>query len=226
MRVVTYNIHGCIGADRRFDPARTASILCSLNADVLALQEVEHRSVNDQDLLGYFAGQTGLEAIPGPVFLRNEFHYGNALLTRASLLHVRHRDLSVLKREPRGAIDASLSWQGQKIRVIVTHLGLSAQERRWQIQQLLDLGLTAKGDRTILLGDFNEWWPWSRVLRGLRREFGHFPASASFPAYYPCLSLDRIWLYGHQRATAWGVEASPLTRIASDHLPLKAVVEW
>lgn len=226
MRLVTYNIRACIGADHRFDPARIVSILHSLDADVLALQEVEHRPVNDQDLLDYFASQTGLKAIPGPVFLRKAFYYGNALLTRAELLHVRHHDLSVLGREPRGAIDADLSWQGQKIRVVATHLGLNARERRRQIRQLLNLGLTAKGERTILMGDFNEWWPWSRALRSLRNEFGHFPAPTSFSTCYPYLALDRIWLHGHQYLSAWGVEISPLTRIASDHLPLKVAVKW
>lgn len=226
MRLVTYNISSCRGTDRRFNPARTASVLRSLKADVLALQEVEHRSVNGQDLLDYLAYQTGLVAIPGPIFLRRSLHYGNALLTRAKVLQIRRHDLSVLRREPRGAIDVDLKWRGQKIRVVATHLGLRSRERRFQIQQLLNLGLTPDGGRTVLMGDFNEWWPWSQTLRWLRREFGRCLSPFSFPACYPIFALDRIWLHGHRRLLTLGVEASSLARVASDHLPLKAVVEW
>ncbi|QBQ56637.1 endonuclease [Nitrosococcus wardiae] len=226
MRLATYNISSCIGADRRFNPARTASVLRSLDADVIALQEVEHQSVNGQDLLDYLAGETGLVAIPGPIFLRKTFHYGNALLTRAKLLQVQRYDLSASWREPRGAIDVDLKWRGQKIRVVATHLGLTIRERKLQIQQLLSLGLTPDEGRTVLMGDFNEWWPWSRALRWLCSAFGQFPAPASFPARYPLLALDRIWLHGHRRLLALEVEASSLTRVASDHLPVKAVVEW
>ncbi|ADJ27899.1 endonuclease/exonuclease/phosphatase family protein [Nitrosococcus watsonii] len=226
MRFATYNISSCIGTDRRFDPARTASVIRSLKADVLALQEVEHRSIKGQDLLDYLAHQTGLRAIPGPIFLRRSLRYGNALLTRTEWLKVQRHELSVPRREPRGAIDVNLKWQGQKIRVVATHLGLSARERSFQVQQLLNLGLTPDGERTVLMGDFNEWWPWSRSLHRLRGEFGCFSNLPSFPGCYPILALDRIWLHGYQRLLALEVETSSLARVASDHLPLKAVVEW
>lgn len=226
MQLVTYNICSCIGADRRFNPARTASVLRSLEADVLALQEVEHRTVEGRDLLDYLAHQTGLTAIPGPIFLRKSMHYGNALLTRVQPLKIRRHDLSVPRYEPRGAIDVELKWQGQRIRVVATHLGLRARERRLQIQKLLSLGLTPEKGRTVLMGDFNEWHPWSPTLRWLRSEFGRFLAPSSFPARYPVLALDRIWLHGYQRLLALETEASSLARVASDHLPLKALVEW
>ena len=40
VRVATYNIHRCRGMDGRTRPDRTAAVLASLDADVLALQEV------------------------------------------------------------------------------------------------------------------------------------------------------------------------------------------
>ena len=39
-RIVTYNVHKCVGVDRRLDPARIVSVLKEINADIVALQEV------------------------------------------------------------------------------------------------------------------------------------------------------------------------------------------
>ena len=60
MRLATYNIHACIGADGRFDPGRIARVLRQLDADVLALQEVENHPLGDGELLDYLATETGL----------------------------------------------------------------------------------------------------------------------------------------------------------------------
>lgn len=41
LRVATWNIHRCIGADRRRDARRIAQGILALDADLVALQEVE-----------------------------------------------------------------------------------------------------------------------------------------------------------------------------------------
>ena len=37
MKIATYNIHACIGADGHFDPERIVKVLHEINADVMAL---------------------------------------------------------------------------------------------------------------------------------------------------------------------------------------------
>src|SRR5690606_24233733 len=47
MKVMTYNIHSCIGIDGKIRPERIISVIRSCRADVIALQEVDanrHRS--------------------------------------------------------------------------------------------------------------------------------------------------------------------------------------
>ena len=39
IRVATYNVHACVGADGRHDPDRVANVIGELNADIVALQE-------------------------------------------------------------------------------------------------------------------------------------------------------------------------------------------
>lgn len=55
MRLATYNIHACIGADGRFEPERIVKVLHEINADVVTLQEVEHHLIDGLDLLDYLA---------------------------------------------------------------------------------------------------------------------------------------------------------------------------
>ena len=46
-RIVTYNVHKCVGVDRRLDPARIASVLKEINADInvhLGTSFIERRS--------------------------------------------------------------------------------------------------------------------------------------------------------------------------------------
>ena len=152
-------------------------------------------------------------------------HYGNALLTSLPVEWVERIDLSLPGREPRGALRVLLSKQGETLEVTATHLGLRPYERRWQIRRLLGRAEAAKErSARILMGDLNEWFLWGRPLRWLKQEFQDLPAPPTFPAGKPVFALDRIWVTP-RRAVA-GIQAvnSPLTRRASDHLPLRAVL--
>lgn len=225
LSVASYNVHRCIGRDGRHDPRRIAQVIARLDPDIIALQEVESRfgRAGDVHQLNYLAGATGLTAIPGPTILRPESHYGNALLTRCPVLTVRRINLSVLPdREPRGALDVTLALRGQPLRVIATHLGLRAGERREQVKRLLAGLGPATHDPLIVLGDINEWAPLSRPLRWLGAYLGKAPAPRTFPAQFPLFALDRLWVRPRNALRSIKALRIPLTCMASDHLPLQA----
>ena len=222
MRLATYNIHACIGADGRFDPGRIVRILRQMKADVVALQEVENYPVGKTGLLDYLAAETGMAAFSGPTLLRETRHYGNALLTRLPILSLKRVDLSLQRREPRGAIDALLDWNGQRLQVVATHLGLRPGERRQQVRRLLALYESRPAEICVLLGDLNEWLLWGRPLRWLRRHFAASPQPRTYPARFPLFALDRIWVHPRSALSELAVHNNPLARFASDHLPLVA----
>lgn len=221
--VASYNVHRCIGVDRRHDPDRVAAVLRELDADIIALQEVDYRyHVPDgPDQLAHLAKATGLTAVAGPVLRRGRGHYGNGLLTRGKVLRVRQIELSEPGREPRGALDVYLSLRGRRLRVVAAHLGLGLRERRRQVPRLLQAIGGDDDQPIVVLGDFNEWLPPGRPLRRLHGHLGRTPAGRTFPSRFPLFALDRIWVQPREALVAVRVHRSPGARVASDHLPVR-----
>lgn len=223
--MATYNVHRCVGRDGRFDPDRVVAVLAALDADVLALQELQWRSSDALHLLDRLAGQLGQRPIPGPTLLRPDGHYGNALLTRLPINQVQLVDLTIPRHEPRGAIDALLEGAQGVLRVVATHLGLLPGERRLQLRMMLARLDDGTQHPTVLMGDINEWFLWGRPLRWLHARFGYAPARATFPSICPLLALDRIWMRPRERLRRVWVHDTRAARRASDHLPLLAELE-
>jgi endonuclease/exonuclease/phosphatase family metal-dependent hydrolase len=224
MRVVvaSYNIHSCVGQDGRYDPERVLTVIRELNADIVALQEVDSREHRGLELLRCFGAELGLEPIAGPTLLRDTGHYGNGILTRYAAKDVRRIDLSFPKREPRGALDVDLECAGHLLQVVATHLGLRPSERRAQVRRVMD---RCRTKYCILMGDLNEWFLWGRPLRWLKSIFGPTPHLQTFPARFPVFALDRIWMHPRSAMRSIEVHRTKSARLASDHLPIKAVIE-
>jgi endonuclease/exonuclease/phosphatase family metal-dependent hydrolase len=217
LRVASYNVHGCVGADGKEDAARIAGVIRELDCDTVGLQEV-HRLKEIGSLLG-------MEAIEGIPHFWHERHVGNALLTRRKVLAVRHHEFGLKGGEPRTAIDADLEVEGEKVRVIVTHLGLPPAERRYQVKELLLLiKQTPLHERVVVLGDINEWLPLGRPLRWMHALLGHSPSERSFPSRWPLFALDRVWVRPRDALVSFAAHRSALAARASDHLPVKAAI--
>ena len=201
-------------------------MLASLDTQLIGLQEVgtDFEGGKKSGQMEYLARATGLHAIAGHTIELQTGPYGNVLLTGWPVLGSRLLDLSVPGREPRGAIDADLAIEGEIVRVVVTHLGLQAAERRYQVRRLLEALCQRQSRLIIVLGDINEWVLRSRPLRWLYARFGKPPAPRTFPSWFPLFALDRIWVLPREVLLDVRAHATPVTRIASDHLPVKGVM--
>jgi endonuclease/exonuclease/phosphatase family metal-dependent hydrolase len=225
MRLASYNVHRAIGRDRQCEPERILGVLREIDADVVALQEVE-ASDSGEDMLAWLAGRTGMHAVAGTTLIRHDGHYGNGLLSRCPIRATKVLDLTYGRREPRGAIAVDLDCEGRGgLRVVATHLGLRPAERRAQVLQLLQLFSWREEDRAVLMGDLNEWFLWGRPLRRLHRFFEATPARSTFPSRLPVLALDRIWTHPGALLREVRAHDSVLARAASDHLPLVATLD-
>jgi endonuclease/exonuclease/phosphatase family metal-dependent hydrolase len=229
-RIATYNVHGCIGVDGRFDLARTAGVIAGLDADVVLLQEVgdhvkRQPTVNQAHDLAEACAMTyavGYTMPTGP------WGYGNVVLTRRPIAGVHRFDLSVARREPRGCLRVDVRVGDGLVSVIALHLGLRFRERRVQIATLLgERGALdgLDGGPVVVGGDFNDFPP--GACRALQRCFVDAGLAArdrrpTFPSRLPIIRLDRIYARGPLSLSGYEVIRSREARQASDHLPVVA----
>ena len=237
LRVMTYNVHSCIGLDGKVDVERIARVIALANPDVVALQELDvgrDRSLGlDQAQL--IARYLEMEFHFHPAMHLEEERYGDAILTHLPLRLVKAGLLPGLadkpKLEPRGAIWAAVEWHGQEVHIINTHLGLNSRERLAQIDCLLGpdwLGHPDCRGPVVFCGDLNAP-PASEVCRRMRRQLQdaqtalaqHRPRQ-TFPSRFAALRIDHIFTSKTLAVTAVAVPGSYLARVASDHLPLLA----
>jgi endonuclease/exonuclease/phosphatase family metal-dependent hydrolase len=222
--LATYNVHGSVGADGKRDPRRIESVIAEIAPDVIALQEFDYPLDHPLDRHDpAFSEQcAGYACVRGPTMSRRGDHYGNVLLSRLPVRAVERIDLSIGRREPRGALDITLDTDGGELRVVSTHFGLGLRERRRQIEKLVLHLSRIESPLIALIGDFNDWMPGRPIARAFDRQFGEGPGPRSFPARFPLLALDRIWVRPRAALLGLGVHRSGLARVASDHLPVVA----
>jgi endonuclease/exonuclease/phosphatase family metal-dependent hydrolase len=228
LTVASYNIHQCIGRDGQWHPGRIARVLQELEADIVGLQEVHSRTGGSKESyqMRYLADVTGFEAVAGTTMLKHDSEYGNVLLSRYPIKNVQRLDLSVRRREPRGALDAEIECRNKTIRIIVSHLGLGPFERRHQMKNLLAAIDTRQTEPCVLLIDHNEWLPCGPVIRWCNDRFCETRrAVKTFPAAFPMFALDRIWVRPARALVRVERHISMASRIASDHLPVRGTID-
>jgi len=228
LRVATYNVHACVGSDGRHDPDRIASVIAELEADIVALQEFTYPAgvAIETRMPVTLTPADPYECVLGPTRQRGAECFGNALLTRHRIVDVQRFDLSMERREPRGAIAATIDVRGTIVHVLAAHLGLRVHERRFQVTQILEYLDSVRHTLIVVLGDFNDWLPGRSVVHVLDDRLGKPPRRpASFPVQWPIVPLDRIWVNPLGALRQIFTHATPTARLASDHFPVVADVD-
>ena len=227
LRVATYNVHGCVGRDGRHDPARVASVITELDVDMAALQEFTYPLdvALETRTPVVLTSLDNYHCALGPTRQTPRFCFGNVLLTRHPIRHVHRLDLSIERREPRGALAATIDVGDLEIHILAAHLGLRVSERRFQVKQLLKYLDDVKDTPLVVLGDFNDWLPGRSVVHVLDKRLGRPPRPASFPVNRPVLRLDRIWVSPLTALNRISTHTSDGARMASDHLPVVAEID-
>lgn len=225
----SYNVHKCVGLDGRFDPARTVAVIKEIGADVIALQEVDQRFGDKAGLLDLQMLQRECGLVPVPIRGTRRSHgwHGNLILIRECAITAAQQ-LALPGVEPRGALVVDIELASGPLRIIAAHFGLLRRCRTRQARVILAAATAEAGRPTVVMGDLNEWRLGRRSsLRALGPDFGPLQAAvASFPARLPLLPLDRILANPQSLVHSIEVHDTPLARMASDHLPVKAAISF
>lgn len=225
--VATYNIHSCIGSDKSYDPLRIASVINSINPDIIGLQEVDtgYRISEKVHQVSILENKTGLKSIPGPTIKKSTGFYGNIILTSRPYEQVYTQDISQNGFEPRGILQVDFNINKLKVSFITTHFGLEGKERYAQASCLLSCIEKLNSDITIVSGDLNIWCKFNKTSKSIDTRLGASPRIPSFPSRYPLLALDRIWTLPESRLMKIYALKNIKTRMASDHLPVVAEIK-
>jgi endonuclease/exonuclease/phosphatase family metal-dependent hydrolase len=235
LRVMSYNVHSCIGMDGRISPRRIARVIAEQSPDVVALQELDHGRMRSRgenqataiaQILNYHV--TFLATVT-----RGAERYGHAVLSRWPIRTVKVAELPSrsfsIWPEPRGALWSRIFLGNTPINIITTHLGLSAKERLEQMQTLLGpqwLGPILDTQAIILCGDFNlppGTAPYRLAADRLYDVASHgAEALNTFISAKPFARIDHIFVSSHFTTESVTVVRNYLTRVSSDHLPILA----
>ena len=114
LKVASYNIHKCRGMDGIIRPDRIINVIRELSADVVALQEVDHRFGRSGRLLDPSAikYETGMQLLVQSDVSQRHGCHGNALLVRGD--PISYRRLRLGFRGTSHAERLSRSWTSAK----------------------------------------------------------------------------------------------------------------
>lgn len=240
LRVLTINTHkGLATWNRRFMLGELRDAVRTTGADLVFLQEVpgeERRETRNGRLATpqyeFLADQLWPQYAYGRNAVHAHGHHGNALLSRFTIVNWRNHDISMAGAEPRGLLHCALDVPGLgALHAVCVHLGLREAQRQRELERLKVLirDEVASGAALVVAGDFNDWRGRADALLqdgcGLRSAFARAGASRprTFPARWPLLALDRIYVANLRVHSACVLSARPWPHL-SDHLPLLAEV--
>lgn len=238
LMVTTFNMHkGMSPLNRQFKLTEIASALETLSPDLVLLQEVQgknnlralkHENWINEPQHQYLARKLGHISAYGLNANYDHGHHGNAILSRYPLQVWHNIDLSVNRFESRGILSCRIQPIGwiKPVLVLCGHFNLLAHDRKKQYKTLSRFIQSLPETMPLILaGDFNDWrQDANRCITdelGLTDVFqqknGHL--ALSFPARFPILALDRIYVRGLKPIDAT-VQQGAEWRLLSDHLPL------
>ncbi|MBV8317368.1 MAG: endonuclease/exonuclease/phosphatase family protein [Planctomycetaceae bacterium] len=230
MRLLSYNIHkGIGGRDRLYRIERIIRVIEEENPDLMCLQEVDRdvrRSRHDDQptrLAEAFYAEEHFYQLNVHV---GSGGYGNLILSRWPLRLTHQVSLRLRRLKPRGAQLAVVETPEGPLHLVNWHLGLAEHERHWQARHLLEHACFHELAHwpTLVVGDSNDWR--NTLAHGVFAHHGFEQVTAprerfrTFPAYFAVASLDKAFARGGIAVRHARVVLNPLTRRASDHLPL------
>lgn len=239
LRILTYNVHSCVGMDGKMSPDRIARVIARHQPDIVALQELDvgRKRTDSVDQAKLIADKLNMAFHFHPAWAIEEEKYGDAILSRYPMRLVRAQDLPRLRvhrlHELRGALWVEIDLGGRKLQLINTHLSFWQRECLLQAEALLGpdwIENAPESSPLVLVGDFNAS-PASLTFKRIQARLkdaqlqceNHRPLN-TWLGRYPLGRIDHVFVSPGIKVLNIDVPSTALEKIASDHLPLIAEI--
>ena len=211
-----------------------------VDADVVFLQEIHGEKQISSGRFDDWPNNNQFEFLADEVWQHHAYgknaiykagHHGNAILSKQPFIEWENIDVSIMKKASRSLLHGTIQLPGseKKIHIICIHLGLFEREREKQLITLSERinSHIPHDEPLIIAGDFNDWR--GNAERHLHDDLGvkevfkeaHGSHARTFPAWFPILSMDRIYYRGLEVVACSHLQGKPWQRL-SDHTPLFA----
>jgi endonuclease/exonuclease/phosphatase family metal-dependent hydrolase len=243
LTVMTVNIHkGFTFFNRRFILPELRDAVRKVGADVVFMQEVlgtheEHgkkiETWPEAPHYEFLADSIWPQFAYGRNMVYPKGHHGNAVMSKFPIVEYQNHDVSITGPEKRGLLHCVLKVPNvaHQVHVICVHLGLAESHRQQQLDLLCKITQTEMpADAPLIVaGDFNDWRrrAGDKLFKeaGLREIFvtAYGEPAKTFPAIFPLLSLDRIYVRNCSVHLPVVLPRRPWSHL-SDHAPLAAEI--
>lgn len=244
LRILSYNIHKGFSLDRRFVLSAIKEAIHATHAELVFLQEVVGEHKRHSKNLPDWPVTTQLEFVADTIWTHFAYgknavytdgHHGNAIMSRKPFRRFENIDISNNRFERRGLLHGviePLTPESHELHVICVHLDLFEKGRKAQYERIVKRIHDHVPDECplIIAGDFNDWREvGSEILENELKvkevhQLLHGHHAKSFPAWFPFLALDRIYVRGFKAIEANCFTEAPWDEL-SDHGALFAEIE-
>ena len=245
LSLLSFNIHkGFNWSNQRLVIRQVRDAIRRVDADIVLLQEVVgHHSVRARELEGEWPKQSQFEFLADAVWKHYAYaqnavypdgHHGNAILSKYPIIWWENQDISTNELENRGCLHCQIQLGDGRtpLHVICLHLNMMPMGRKIQYEKIRERieRVVPKEQQLIVAGDFNDWDRTAghvlesqlHMNEAFKSQLGYY--AKTFPAYFPLLCLDRIYL---RNITVLKSEChqSSFWRTISDHTALSVTVD-
>jgi endonuclease/exonuclease/phosphatase family metal-dependent hydrolase len=241
LRVLSYNLHkGMSVANRRFVLSAMRNALRSVDADLVFLQEVQNHNQRRAARHADWPSEGQCEFLADSIWPHHAYgknalyahgHHGNAILSKYPFVQWENIDVSNNRLERRGLLHGVINHPAcnEPLHVVCCHFDLLERGRKKQVARLIERVSAHIPSYVplIIAGDFNDWR--ARISDTVCADLHMYEAhqhihgihARTFPAWFPLLPLDRLYVRGLQTTSVRTLSEKPWTSL-SDHVPLVA----
>ncbi|MBE6287094.1 MAG: endonuclease [Mediterranea massiliensis] len=224
LNILTYNVHHCVGLDKKQNYERIAKIINHASPDVVALQELDSLTQRSNGACDIDSLQrlTNMHAIYAAAIPYQGGSYGIGILSKEKAIG--YQIIPMPGREEKRTMIVA---EYKNYVFCCTHQSLTAEDQSLSVRHILE-ALKGIEKPIFLAGDMNSH-PIDTPQELLRNSFITLSDTANhtFPANQPNRCIDYIYAYS-RNGYYFKVRKKEVIAdtIASDHRPVQVIVEF